>query len=142
MRPFLQQQPSMHDIFYTNGFVQGFAKATPARRTRVLPGHALDQGVATRLGRPIKRNVQRDDYRGIFKIARKGIQLSKTGKPKVPHNDELDDEAGTPLVFTFPAHDGRQDYHFIPNTFQPGPQDASLFALPDGCENKLCKPSK
>ena len=77
------------------------------------------------------------------KLRAREFSFPKQASPKGCHiYDELDDEAGTPLVFTFPAHDGRQDYHFIPNTFQPGPQDPSLFALPDGCENKLCKPSK
>ena len=74
-------------IFFTpTGLYRVLQKLTPARRTRVLPGHALDQGVATRLGRPIKRDVQRDDYRGIFKIAREGIQLPETSRPKrEPH---------------------------------------------------------
>ena len=70
------------------------------------------------------------------------FSFPKLAGPKGCHiYDEVDNNAGTPLVFTFPAHEGRQDYHFDPTSLAVGTQDPSLFLLPDGCENNLCKPS-
>jgi len=47
---------------------------------------------------------------------------------------------GEPLLFTFPdeAGDGRQDFHFDAISMVVGPQDASLFELPGGCEGVRC----
>ena len=45
---------------------------------------------------------------------------------------------GRPLYFSFPAVDGRQDFHYNPQSLKEEPQPASIFALPDGCEGKLC----
>ena len=76
------------------------------------------------------------------KLRAKEFSFPKLAGPKGCHiYDEVDDAAGTPLVFTFPAHDGTQDYHFDPKSLEIAPQDPSLFVLPDGCENNLCKPS-
>jgi len=41
---------------------------------------------------------------------------------------------GAPLLFTFPGDEGRQDYHYVHTTMKVGPQEAALFALPDGCD--------
>ena len=43
-----------------------------------------------------------------------------------------------PLLFTFPAHDGVQDYHFRPETMEVVSQDKALFELPEGCKNVKC----
>lgn len=43
--------------------------------------------------------------------------------------------AGRPLLFTFPVSDGTQDYHFDPSSMVLGAPDASLMALPAGCNN-------
>ena len=45
---------------------------------------------------------------------------------------------GAPVKFTFPVDDGRQDFRYDPKSMKVEPQDASLFVLPDGCQNKLC----
>lgn len=45
---------------------------------------------------------------------------------------------GKPLLFTFPAVDGRQDYHYDPTSMKVGPVDDGLFVLPEGCAGKLC----
>ena len=42
---------------------------------------------------------------------------------------------GKPLIFTFPGKDGIQDYHFDVPTYDIGPQDPSIFQLPDGCDS-------
>ena len=46
-----------------------------------------------------------------------------------------------PLLFTFPAHDGVQDFHFLPETMDIVPQDKALFDLPKGCKNVKCPSS-
>ena len=45
-----------------------------------------------------------------------------------------------PLVFTFPAADGLQDFHYQLDTLVVGPLDDNdnLFTLPDGCEFSPC----
>jgi len=43
-----------------------------------------------------------------------------------------------PLLFTFPAHDGVQDFHFLPETMDIVSQDKALFDLPEGCQNVKC----
>mmetsp|Transcript_9002 Transcript_9002/g.13536 ORF Transcript_9002/g.13536 Transcript_9002/m.13536 type:complete len:223 (+) Transcript_9002:55-723(+) len=48
---------------------------------------------------------------------------------------------GFPLLFTFPAVDGRQDFYYDPASMKVGPVDDSLFELPEGCEGKLCSTS-
>ena len=48
--------------------------------------------------------------------------------------------AGMTVLFTFPGKaDGRQDYHYNVDSLLVGPQDTSLFRLPDYCENILCE---
>ena len=48
--------------------------------------------------------------------------------------------AGMPVLFTFPGKaNGRQDYHYNVDSLLVGPQDPSLFRLPDYCENVLCE---
>jgi hypothetical protein len=46
--------------------------------------------------------------------------------------------AGNPLVFTFPAADGRQDFHYDAASMVVEAQEDSLFALPEGCAGKPC----
>lgn len=50
---------------------------------------------------------------------------------------------GSPLVFTFPVDDGRQDYRFKVGSYEGRhqPLPATLFALPDGCEKTMCSSS-
>ena len=49
---------------------------------------------------------------------------------------------GRPLLFTFPAAGGLQDWHFEPETEHGKGIDESTFALPPGCADALCpKPS-
>mmetsp|Transcript_28700 Transcript_28700/g.48422 ORF Transcript_28700/g.48422 Transcript_28700/m.48422 type:complete len:235 (-) Transcript_28700:236-940(-) len=55
-----------------------------------------------------------------------------------PSNPSL---AGRPLYFSFPAVEGRQDFHYDPFSMLEEPQPASLFALPEGCEGLLCSSS-
>jgi len=50
----------------------------------------------------------------------------------------IGDIAGYPLVFTFPVDEGRQDYHFKPETLKEGPQDPKIFELPEGCASTAC----
>jgi hypothetical protein len=44
---------------------------------------------------------------------------------------------GYPLLFTFPAVGGRQDYHYDPSSMKKGPEDDDIFKLPDGCAGTL-----
>lgn len=47
--------------------------------------------------------------------------------------------AGLPVLFTFPGQaNGRQDYHYNVRSIVTGPQDPSLFRLPEDCRNVLC----
>ena len=48
---------------------------------------------------------------------------------------------GRPLLFTFPAADGRQDYHYDPASMVEGPLEDSIFALPEGCQGTPCTSS-
>ena len=45
-----------------------------------------------------------------------------------------------PVLFTFPANNGRQDYYFHPDSMsvRNDPLPASLFELPNGCAERLC----
>ena len=43
-----------------------------------------------------------------------------------------------PLTFTFPAHNGRQDYHFLTDTQTNARPEASVFALPGNCWDDVC----
>jgi hypothetical protein len=48
--------------------------------------------------------------------------------------------AGRPLLFTFPSAGGMQDYHYFVDTMKKvNTIDASIFALPDGCQTQFCK---
>ena len=48
---------------------------------------------------------------------------------------------GRPLLFTFPANLGLQDWHFQPETEKGQGVEASMFVLPDGCESITCPKS-
>lgn len=43
-----------------------------------------------------------------------------------------------PLAFTFPAHGGLQDYHFLTETQTKGRPPANVFALPGDCASQDC----
>ena len=43
-----------------------------------------------------------------------------------------------PLAFTFPAHGGLQDYHFLTETQTNKKPPASVFALPGNCADEVC----
>jgi hypothetical protein len=43
-----------------------------------------------------------------------------------------------PLAFTFPAHNGLQDYHFLTDTQTNTRPDAGVFALPGECADEVC----
>lgn len=46
---------------------------------------------------------------------------------------------GKPLLFSFPGRaNGTQDYHYIMDTLEIGPQEKSLFEIPQGCANIAC----
>ena len=47
---------------------------------------------------------------------------------------------GRPLTFTFPGKaEGRQDYHFRPETMIVGTMDPSIFSLAEGCSEISCR---
>ena len=73
------------------------------------------------------------------------VQLSNYGSEDAPadkfHTSRQvasGDHAGEPLLFTFPSVNGRQDYHYIPETMVIGPQDSQHFTLPFGCMSRVC----
>lgn len=48
----------------------------------------------------------------------------------------------TPLLFTFPVDNGRQDYHFDITSMKVGPIDSMLLQLPEGCAEKMCQTTR
>jgi hypothetical protein len=48
-----------------------------------------------------------------------------------------------PVLFTFPANEGKQDYYFWPNTMKVSnePLPSSIFQLPPGCAETACPSS-
>ena len=45
---------------------------------------------------------------------------------------------GKPLLFSFPASDGLQDWYYAPESMRMGPIDPARFALPVGCRGRRC----
>ncbi len=97
--------------------------------------------------------TQNPTYNGVFKDVYSGFNTNKwtfdtyDPKPENPHmyyevvysaDNQVNWFQGMPVIFTFPGNEGRQDYHYDPLSLRVGPQDASLFALPEGCARKSC----
>jgi hypothetical protein len=79
--------------------------------------------------------VQKDVY---SQIEAESFSFLSAAGPMGPHKYFQTVATKLPLIFTFPAHSGRQDYHFDPTSMSISPQDPKLFALPSGCFNVLC----
>jgi hypothetical protein len=91
------------------------------------------------LSDPEFKGITQDSYSGERSAV---FDFPKSAGPKGCHTYSETSLAGVsakPVVFTFPAHDGRQDYHFDSGSMLPRPQSSRLFDLPAGCERKLCK---
>lgn len=45
---------------------------------------------------------------------------------------------GAPILFSFPAASGHQDFYFLPHTMKVAPLTPSLVAIPHGCDSLAC----
>lgn len=87
-------------------------------------------------------------YNGLVLDAYSGFYTSKytfdnyDPAPETPHTyfEVANDAAyvGMPVIFTFPGNEGRQDYHYDAKSLKIGPQESSLFVIPDECKKKMC----
>lgn len=69
---------------------------------------------------------------GSSSDADSGCHQYMEGAPESP-------AAGLPLLFSFPAASGRQDWYFEPNSMDTTPIDPARFALPAGCAKRRCR---
>ena len=74
-----------------------------------------------------------------YDSSRGGYSISNYHTVRQVATRDDDDDKFAPLVFTFPGKaDGRQDFHYQIETLVIGPQDPSMFQIPDGCESIVC----
>lgn len=93
------------------------------------------EGLAFRF--PQTGNCSKIDMPNGAKRPRSGPDSSGCHSYLQTTNNELLD--GRPLLFTFPANGGRQDWHFVPESEAGTSQvNASFFVLPPGCANTRC----
>ena len=73
--------------------------------------------------------------------AQEGTTSSTTYDCHTVREVAFGENAGKPLVFTFPgaAAMGRQDYHYDIYSLIEGPQDPSVFELPPDCLERACQ---
>lgn len=94
--------------------------------------------------KPTYNGIVVDEFSGVKKAHLFTYDTFENSDPEHVHQSREvagGPGAGTPLVFTFPVDDGRQDYHYDYKSMRAAHQDPNLFELPVGCESRMCPQS-